>query len=120
MNESRATSYHAEELTIVKSAIVLRLAPAAVLIWLSFSLQARAIDGPLTPKQSLQYLKTERRLQTSGNFNARYGRRTRIHAGLVAGSSNPTPATGSANRIKHALKDYSVDHQRLASAMKDC
>ncbi len=42
-----------------KSAIVLCLAPAAVLILLLFSLQARAIDGPLTPEQSLQYLKTE-------------------------------------------------------------
>jgi len=43
----------------VESAIVLRLGPAAVLIWLLFSLQARAIDGPLMPEQSLQYLKTE-------------------------------------------------------------
>src|SRR5438552_14330512 len=44
---------------MVKSAIVLCLAPAAFLIWFLFSLPARAIDGPLTPEQSLQYLQTE-------------------------------------------------------------
>jgi len=44
---------------MVQSAIVLRLGPATFPIRLLFSLPARAIDGPLTPEQSLQYLKTE-------------------------------------------------------------
>src|SRR5260370_23724777 len=44
---------------MVKSAIFLRWGPPAFLIWLLFSWPARAVDGPLTPEQSVQYLKTE-------------------------------------------------------------
>src|SRR5882724_8038001 len=42
-----------------KRIVVLRSLLAALLVWLLFAWQARAIDGPLTPEQSLQYLKTE-------------------------------------------------------------
>src|SRR5437016_12617240 len=42
-----------------KGFAVLHTFLAALLIWFLFAGSTRAIDGPLTPEQSLQYLKTE-------------------------------------------------------------
>src|SRR5881628_526861 len=42
-----------------KGFVVFRPLLATLLIWFLFAGSTRAIDGPLTPEQSLQYLKTE-------------------------------------------------------------